>query len=171
MTAVRRTMIAVGALTMGYAVLGALGDRDVKFGVLLFLAEVLVVHDGLLLPAVIGVGALIGGRPRTGDQATGGRAPTRVRMGVRVASLVSVCVTFVALPLVLGRGRSADNPSILPLPYGRGLLLTLAAVWILTAAVTAGVHLRRGGRCRRSRRGVDRRPGTPPGPPPAAPPP
>ena len=120
MTAVRRILIALGALGMGFAVLGALSDTDVKpFGVLIFLAGVLAAHDAILLPFVIGVGAIISRRLRR----------RRAGTPIRVALIVSAAVTVAALPLVLGYGRSADNPSILPLHYGAGLIEVLAAVW------------------------------------------
>jgi len=128
MTAVRRTLIALGGLGMTYAVAGALTDPDVKGGVLLFLIGVLVAHDGLLLPLTIAAGALIGRF-----------VPLRGRVVVRAAALVSLAVTIVALPLVLGRGRAADNPSLLPLHYGRGLLELYAIIWLPLIAATAWV--------------------------------
>jgi hypothetical protein len=33
------------------------------------------------------------------------------------------------VPFALGFGRSADNTSVLPLPYERNLVLILALVW------------------------------------------
>jgi hypothetical protein len=118
-TAARRGLVTIGAVGMGYAVLGALTDADIKpFGVLIFLAGVLVAHDAILLPMVIGVGAI-----------AGRFLPGSARTPVRVASVISLAVCVVALPLVLGYGRSADNPSALPLAYGTGLVEVLAAVW------------------------------------------
>ncbi|MEU4243645.1 hypothetical protein [Actinoplanes sp. NPDC026619] len=131
MTAIRRGLIGLGALGMAYAVIGALADPDVKGGVLVFLVGVLVVHDGLLLPLTIGIGALIGRF-----------VPLRLRAFAGAALLVGLAVTIVALPLVLGRGRAADNPSALPLHYGRGLLEAYAIIF-LTAAVMAAVRARR----------------------------
>lgn len=123
-------MVAIGTVVMGYAVLGAATDPDLKPpGVLFFLAAVLVAHDGVLLPLTIGAGALLGRY-----------APGWSRPGVRTAAIVSLAVAVVALPLVLGYGRSPDNPSILPLAYGRGLLLVLALTW--AAALTAMVLAR-----------------------------
>jgi hypothetical protein len=119
MTRARRILITIGALGMGYAVLGALTDVDIKpFGVLIFLAGVLIAHDAVLLPVVIGVGAV-----------AGRFLPGSARTPVRVASVISLAVSVVALPLVLGYGRSADNPSSLPLAYGTGLVEVLGAVW------------------------------------------
>ena len=131
MTAARRCLIALGAIGMAYAVAGALSDADLKAGALVFLIGVLVAHDGLLLPLTILAGVLVGRY-----------APRRLRTTVRAALVVSLAVTIVAFPLVLGRGRAADNPSLLPLPYGRGLLETYAIIWAV-AAIAALVRARR----------------------------
>ena len=135
MTTARRCLLAIGAVVMTYAVIGALTDPDVKFGALIFLIAVLVAHDGLLLPLTIGVGSLVGRY-----------APRRVRALTTAALVVSLAVTIVAFPLVLGRGRAADNPSLLPLHYGRGLLEIYAIIWATVAAaatVQAGRDRRR----------------------------
>lgn len=131
MIAARRILVALGALGMTYALLGAFTDRDVKGGTLLFLIGVLVAHDGLLLPLTIGVGAVVGRF-----------VPLRLRGFAGSALVASLAVTIVAFPLVLGRGRIADNPSLLPLHYGRGLLEAYAVIWV-TAAVAAVVRARR----------------------------
>jgi hypothetical protein len=129
---VRGALIALGAVVMGYAGLGALRDADVDlFGVSLFLVGVLVLHDAVLLPVAIGVGALIGRVP-----------PEAARPVFRAAAIISLTVAVVALPLVLGFGRAADNPSVLPLSYGRGLLQILGLVWA-SAAIVAGMQLLR----------------------------
>ena len=132
MRTARRTLIASGALVIAYAVSGAVADDDLKAGALVFLAAVLVAHDGLLLPLVIGAGALIGR-----ILAPGPRGP------VRVAAVISLAVTIVAVPLVLGRGRVPGNPSVLPLDYGRGLLVVYTLIWATTAVVVAVRHRRR----------------------------
>ncbi|AGZ42965.1 hypothetical protein [Actinoplanes friuliensis] len=131
MKTARITLIASGTLVMAYAVSGALTDKDVKFGALLFLVGVLVFHDALFLPLTIGAGELLGLL-----------VPAGLRTPVRVAGVISLALTVVALPLVLGRGRVADNPSILPLNYGRGLLVIFAVIWV-AAAVAVVVRRRR----------------------------
>jgi hypothetical protein len=133
MRIVRRGLSAAGTLVMGYAVVGALTDPDVKpFGVLILLAGVVVGHDGILLPVMIGVGVLIGRFVPTGD-----------RIAVRAAALCSLAVTVVALPLVLGYGRTADNPSVLPLPYGRGLATVLLMIWTVALAMIVVRRIRK----------------------------
>jgi hypothetical protein len=121
----RGALIATGTLVMGYAVLGAVRDEPRHvLGHAAFLAAVLVLHDGLLMPLAIGVGALIGRF-----------VPVPARAAVRVAAYLSLALTVVALPFVLGFGRRPDDPSALPLNYGRGLAIALAAVWLGTGAV------------------------------------
>ena len=142
MTAVRRSLVAVGGLVLAYAVIGALGDADVKAGALFFLAGVLVAHDGLLLPLTIVAGVILRRY-----------APPRLRPALQAALVISLAVTVVAFPLVLGRGRSADNPSLLPLHYGRGLLAIYAIIWSAALATVAT----------RSWRERRRRPQPPPG--------
>lgn len=136
MKTARRTLIGIGALVMTYAVIGALTDRDVKGGAWVFLIGVLIAHDGVLLPVTIAVGAL-----------TGRFVPLRLRAIVRSALIACLAVTVVAFPLVLGRGRAADNASLLPLHYGRGLFEIYAVIWT-TAAVAATIRARRERRAR-----------------------
>jgi len=145
-TTARRALIAIGGIGMAFAVIGALTDADLNGGALLFLIGVLVAHDGLLMPLTILIGALLGRI-----------VPLRWRALVRAALLACLAVTIVAFPLVLGRGRAADNPSLLPLHYGRGLLEVYATI-CLTAATVAAI------RARRLRRRTDlRRPKRSPG--------
>ena len=116
----RRALIAAGILVMGYAVIGALADPDVKlFGVVIFLAAVLIAHDGVLLPAMIGIGALVGRL----------RDPTPVR----VAGICSAAVTLVGIPLLLGY---AD------LPPSR-LLLVLGLLWVAALVVMTVRRIRK----------------------------
>jgi hypothetical protein len=129
-----RILIVAGAAFMGYAALGALFDPDVKvIGVPIFQVAVLVLHDGVLLPPYIGIGAIVGRI-----------VPANVRTAVRVGLVLSLAVTLIALSAVLCFGCSADNPSILPLHYGRRLLETLGLIWAAIGATVAvrAWHLR-----------------------------
>ncbi len=132
MRAARRLLVAAGTLIMGYAVVSALADPDVRpLGVLAFLIGVLIAHDAVLLPLAVGAGALIGRFVPAPDRAT-----------VRAAGLCSLAVAVVALPLVLGYGRVPDDPSVLPLPYGRGLAVVLGVVWAVALAAVAVRRIR-----------------------------
>lgn len=126
----RAGLIAAGILVMGYALVGVLTSNPLA--VLIFLAGVLIGHDFVLMPAVIGVGALIGRFVPAGNRAV-----------VRVAALCSLAVTVVALPLVLGYGRTPDNPSALPGNYGWGLVIVLGVIWLAALSAMAARRLRR----------------------------
>lgn len=82
----------------------------------LWVGGILVAHDAVLVPVVLLVGVAVR------------RAGGPVRAGLIVAGLV----TLATLPTVLALGRRADNPSILPLEYGRNLLIVLALVGLIT---------------------------------------
>jgi hypothetical protein len=117
---VRRALITGGVLVMGYAVVSASTDRDVTLlGVAIFLAAVLVAHDGVLLPAMIGIGALIG---RLTD-------PTPVR----VAAICSTAIALVGVPLMLGY---AD------LPPSR-ILLVLGLIWAAALVTMTARRIRK----------------------------
>ncbi|GIE91000.1 hypothetical protein [Actinoplanes regularis] len=126
----RVALITAGVLIMGYATAGSLTDPDLDpAGVLLFAVAVLVGHDVLWMTAVLATGA---GITRL--------VPRQHRPAVRVASISAAAITFVAFPLVVGDGRPADNPSALPLPYGRNLvfvLLIVSGVTLLTCLCRA----------------------------------
>jgi hypothetical protein len=141
----RILLVATGTLLMGFAVAGALRDPDVSpGGVLLFLAAVLGGHDVVWMAAVLAAGALL---TRL--------VPRRHRTTARAAAISGAAVTFVALPLVLGFGRPADNPSALPLPYGRNLAGVLLAV-VAAALLTAVLRDRTARRRKKSERPPDR---------------
>lgn len=93
-----------------------------------------VLHDGVLVPAVLAAGLATG------------RLPAPYRRVVRAALVIAACVTAVAIPLVLGYGRRADEPSRLPLPYGRNLAIVLAAITVIAAAAVAARLVARHGK-------------------------
>jgi hypothetical protein len=61
---------------------------------------------------------------------------------VHWALATSVVLALFAWPFVLGDGRSATVPSLLPRNYGRGLLAYVAAVWLLAVAMALRGHVR-----------------------------
>src|SRR5689334_15483430 len=131
MKAVRIGLGALGAAGMAYALVGAAGDPDIMpRRQVAFLLSVLVLHDAALLPGFLLVGLLV--RRSVG---------VRYRGIVQGALAVTAAVTLVALPLVLGYGRTADNPSALPRNYSAGLALVLGAVWLAAAATILATRL------------------------------
>lgn len=91
-------------------------------------------HDGLVVPLVIAIGVVVARL-----------APVRLRPYAVSGLILTGVVGLLAFPFVRRYGARSDNASILPLDYTRGLLVTLAAVWIgvLAVAVTRE-SLRRG---------------------------
>lgn len=99
-----------------------------------FAAIVVIVNDGLLAPLVLLTGAALL------------KAPVEARAYLQSGFVISGAGTLVALPLILGFGRSADLPSALPLNYSRGLAITLVAVWLGIGAVALTRRIRNGHR-------------------------
>ncbi|QGV77261.1 hypothetical protein [Streptomyces ficellus] len=124
----------VGVCLIGVGAFLLAGVRD-PLGVLLWLGGALVLHDAVLAPLVLAAGMALAALPRRGGAARG------VVRGVLVTGGALVVVT---LPLLLRPG-APPNPSALPLPYGRNLLVVLAAV----AAAGAGLAVVRAVRQRR----------------------
>lgn len=97
----------------------------------LWLLGGVLLHDAVLAPGVLLVGAL-----------TVRLVPEAVRAPVQAALYVSGVLVLVALPLLSGRGAAVDAA-----PSPTDLLRVLLVVWV-TAAVAAGLGLAR----RRGRR-------------------
>ncbi|MFY1583749.1 hypothetical protein ACN267_04530 [Micromonospora sp. WMMD734] len=128
----RVALVAAGVLLIGYAVVGASTDPGLApTGVLVFLAGVLVGHDVVWMAGLLAVGALLARF-----------VPRRHRPVVRAGAVSAAALTVVALPLVLGFGRPSDDPSVLPLPYGRNLVVVLLLVAGATAVGCLAVELR-----------------------------
>ncbi|MFF7636005.1 hypothetical protein ACFZB9_23095 [Kitasatospora sp. NPDC008050] len=119
--AVRAATALAGLALIAFGVQGLLHDRYITdpADVLWWAAGAVVIHDGLWLPLVCLVGAVL----RRGPAA-------------RAGLVVAAAVTAVGLPAVLRAGQDHGNPSLLPLPYARNWLLTLAAIALLSAVRT-----------------------------------
>ena len=121
---IRLALIGAGCLALLYALQGAVSSRDMRFAYIRFLSLVPIGHELILVPLAIAVGVLIGRF-----------VPVTIRAVVQAALFISAAIVVVALPGVLGHGRSPDLPSALPRDYTRGMLILLAAVWISAAAI------------------------------------
>ncbi|GIF99024.1 hypothetical protein [Catellatospora citrea] len=132
-TWIRRLLVAAGVLAAAYGIIGVLTDPSVYLpNYARYTITVLFGHDLLVLPAAIVVGAVL---TRW--------LPAWARPVVQGALFVTAVLTVVALPLVLGFGRTADNPSALPRDYPRGYAICLAVIWLVTAGLLAVRALRR----------------------------
>ncbi|EXG81557.1 hypothetical protein [Cryptosporangium arvum] len=143
MRLVRAVPALLGTAILLYGMLGLLGASGPSpLGRWLLVVVVgWLAVDAVLTPVVIAAGRLLRRLlpDRPGDR-PGRRGAVRVLVGA--AAAVSGVLTLVALPLVDGGGRDASVPSALPLDYGRGLVLLLAAGW-LGVGVAVAVLLRR----------------------------
>jgi amino acid transporter len=90
-----------------------------------------LVHDLLVLPVVLAV-AVVARR----------LVPPAAWPAVRWALATTGVLVLVSWPYVRGYGRRPSNPSLLPRSYGTGLLVALAAVWVV-AVLMAWVATRR----------------------------
>lgn len=82
-----------------------------------YVAGALILHDALLVPAVIVVGILLSRL-----------APAAMRSGLQGTLAVCGAVALMSVPVVLAKGRAADNPSLLPHDYAANLAIVLAVI-------------------------------------------
>lgn len=103
-------------------------------GWLVLMVQSNLAHDVVLVPAVLLVGVVVARF-----------VPPAVRAPVQGGLIATGVIVLFAFPFVRGYGIKPDNPTVLPQDYGRGLLLVLGVVWLVTAAITLGrMRLRRG---------------------------
>ena len=129
-------VLGVAAIAYGALELAGAAERTRPIWAAVWFGGGVVAHDAVLVPAVLLIAA-----------AVVRWVPRPVRTVVQGALFVSGAVVLVAFPLAGGFGGGAGNPSANPLPYGRNLLLVLAAVWAASAVLVACNALR--GRRRR----------------------
>jgi uncharacterized membrane protein len=131
--------IIVGAIGLGFVGIGVRGilthshDTHPRSWVTWVIAAALA-HDLILAPAIGVVGVLVGRL-----------VPGRARAAVQIGLLVSGCVLVVGLTAVLTPGgrHYFDNSSLLPLAYGRNLVIVLAIVWTVIAIAIVVASRRR----------------------------
>lgn len=118
--------LVVGWLVMAVGLRGLFVNRGavnpVRWAALFFGSA--LVHDLVVAPLAIAV-ALVVSR----------FVPSRIRPFLQAGLIVSAVVALFAFPLVRGYGRRTGAPTILPLDYGRGLLIVLAVVWATVIAL------------------------------------
>lgn len=138
----RRVAYAVGALVAAfgaYLVLTTAGSG--LFSAALWFGGGIAVHDGLIAPLVLVIGAVV---LRV--------VPGAARAPVQAAMMITGALVLATLPLVLGGGRDPAVPSQQPLAYGRNLVVVLLIVWLVAGAVallrtrSPGQSLRRSAR-------------------------
>jgi hypothetical protein len=128
---------AAGAALVMLGCYGILTTTSISpVGWALWFGGLAVVHDLVLVPLVLVVALLVG------------RVAEPYRSSVTRTLIIAGAVTVVALPLVFGFGRRADDPSQLPLNYPANLALVLSAVATVSAItlVLRATRARRAGR-------------------------
>ncbi|QIQ06710.1 hypothetical protein HA039_05120 [Streptomyces liangshanensis] len=97
--------------------------------VALWLAGAVALHDGLVVPLVLGAGLFVG--------------RSRSHRALRGGLLTAGCLTLLALPLILRPGKP-NNPTVLPLDYPVDWALALALTALATACVAWATRPRPG---------------------------
>lgn len=124
------TTLGIGGLAMAYGAYGLLANLlpAERPAWLLWFAGLLLAHDLLLVPAVLGVAVAL-------RRLLGGRALAGVQAGL----IVSGAVTLAAVPVLTGYGRASQrtNPTLLPWNYTLNLLLVLGVVWAVVGVALA----------------------------------
>ena len=132
MRGIRGALIALGTVGMAYGAWLLLSRQDLGqvVEVVLWLAAAVVIHDGILAPAVLALGWL------------GGRLlPRAVARGAVTVLVLLGPTVLVAIP-VLGRfGAKPDNPTLLDRDYTLGLL-TFAVLCVCAGVAVALGELR-----------------------------
>jgi hypothetical protein len=115
---------AAGLAALAFGVTTLLTDPQVGDwqGVVEWLALAVVLHDGVLVPVVLLSALALG---------------ARLRRRLRWPFVVAGSLTAVALPVLLRPGAPA-NPSVLPLDYQRGWVVSVSAVVGLALCWAAG---------------------------------
>ncbi len=118
-------LLPAGGLLMAWGLIGLLRDAasTVPASWLRWFLGGLLVHDLLLVPAVLGIGLAVR------------RLPPALQPPARATLIVSGALTVMSLPLLLGYGRSTQpgNVSLLPSDYPRNLAICVGAVWAVAA--------------------------------------
>lgn len=127
----RYALYAVGVAMMAWGLRGLLTTASTKppNWARFFLGGV-IAHDLVFAP-IFALVALL----------AVGQIPAAYRSYVQAGVVITGLVTVVTLPMLVTPGRP-DDPSTLPLPYGRNLAIALACIWA-AVLVTAVVDRRR----------------------------
>lgn len=108
-------VLGVGVVLFG--LVGLLDDLPDATNWALWFFGGLLIHDAIIVPTVAVVSVLLGWL-----------LPVRVLPVVQGVLVVAIIVTLIAIPVVGGWGRLANNPSLLPLDYGRNLAIVLGLI-------------------------------------------
>lgn len=121
----RYALVAAGVLLLLYGGVRLVAEVPAALpGLVLWMVGIVVIHDGLISPLVVGVGWLLA---RT--------VPPSGRRYLQTALVVGGLITIIAIPLIARRGTQPPAKALLLQNYGANLaiLLGLVAALNLTA--------------------------------------
>jgi hypothetical protein len=129
-------LLAIGGVTM-------LGDVNPKryVGILTWFLGALIIHDGIVAFAVVGVNVAM--------RRAGRRVPLPVLLILQGAIVVGAIMALIVFPEVAKQHIGSANPTLLPLDYALNLAVFYGALVAVTA-VTIVVYLRATARSRRA---------------------
>jgi hypothetical protein len=131
---VRGGLVALGLVSVGYGIDGALGEPRLThpwYAVRWAVGGILL-HDLLLAPAACAVGLLLSRLLR---------APYRAV--TQSAMIISGSVALASLPLWRGYTSNPGNTTVDPLPYGRNVAIVLGAVWFTAGTAMIALFVTR----------------------------
>ena len=136
MRAARTTLILLGTsgLLFGLYVLFDTVRITRLPGVALWIGAAIVLHDAVLAPLVFFCGLLL---RRAGRRVTG-----TIVLVVQAAIVVGSIMTLIVVPAIVARSLTSNNPSILPLDYGRNLALFWVAVALVATVWSVVLYAR-----------------------------
>ena len=112
-----------------------------------WLLAALVIHDGLLSPAVVGVGSLLRRF-----------VPDRGRRYLQIALLTGALVIVVALPMIYLQGSQPPVKALLLQNYGLNLILILGLIAVITLSLYAARVARDSSSAESDNRGNEQQP-------------
>ncbi len=120
--------LVIGVAVMAYGLKGLLGASAATQppDLAKFFIGAGIFHDAVFAPIVVIVGWL-----------TLRVLPPVARNPVRIALALSVVLVVFTWPLVRRWGARESNPSLLPLDYGRNVVVGLITIWVVTAVAVA----------------------------------
>ena len=131
MTAIRAMLIAAGIALGAYgAVLLLDNPTKILIRIAVWAAVGVLLHDAVFAPACVALG--FAGRRIL---------PRSWWSPIMVASLCSVVLVLLAIPVYDKPGRLLDTPSALDRDYHWGLWVSLAIVWGAALLILIGKHL------------------------------
>jgi hypothetical protein len=134
----RVILIAIGValLIVGALVLLANVEPSNYLGIAVWFLGALIIHDGILGPVVFGVSVVMRKSSR--------RIPFGVLLIVQGALVIGALFTAIVVPEILKQGIGTANATLLPLEYGRNLVIFYGAlVGVTVAAIALYIGMRR----------------------------